>query len=222
MKTAHNAEHNKEKNRYEYRAKNTLLEIFPSEFDGLKKSEKPDWVDASKSVGVEVVRATDRHFQKEIGHFNNKAAGQKRETLSMKEEYKGRSYTAKDLGLPGGSTIISHSYTIQDMGEILKETVKEKIAHINSGKKKYQELRTLCLYVICETVICYANPEAILEFINFVQQDYKNKFAELFVDDGYVLYRYCFTDGTTAVNKLDPVAQRIFVRTEKEIGELDE
>ena len=73
-----------------------------------------------------------------------------------------------------------------------------------------------------ETVICYANPEAILEFINFVQQDYKNKFAELFVDDGYVLYRYCFTDGTTAVNKLDPVAQRIFVRTEKEIGELDE
>lgn len=222
MKTAHNSEHNKGKNRYEYRAKNTLLEIFPGEFDGLKKSENPDWVDASKSVGVEVVRATDRHFQKEIDHFNSKAAGEKRETLSMKEVYRGRICTAKDLGLSGGSTIISHSYTIQNMGEILKETVKEKITNINSDKKKYQELRTLCLYVICETLICYANPEAVFEFIGLVQQDYKNKFAELFVDDGYVLYRYCFADGTTDVNKLDPVAQRIFVRTEKEIGELDE
>lgn len=51
--------HDRKKMLYEYRAKNTLKFIYPNEFDHLVKSEKPDWKDETKSIGVEVVRATD-------------------------------------------------------------------------------------------------------------------------------------------------------------------
>ena len=45
------ATHNIEKSRYEYRAKNTLALLFPDEFSGLEKSEKPDWADNMNSIG---------------------------------------------------------------------------------------------------------------------------------------------------------------------------
>ena len=40
----------------EYRAKNTLVALFPDEFDGLEKSERPDWVDYENRIGMEVVK----------------------------------------------------------------------------------------------------------------------------------------------------------------------
>ena len=43
----------------EYRAKNTLVALFPDEFDGLEKSERPDWVDYENRIGMEVVQAID-------------------------------------------------------------------------------------------------------------------------------------------------------------------
>ena len=69
------ATHNIEKSRYEYRAKNTLALLFPDEFSGLEKSEKPDWADNMNSIGVEVVRVLDSDFLKERKHFSKKVAG---------------------------------------------------------------------------------------------------------------------------------------------------
>lgn len=95
--------HNVEKIRYEYRAKNTLAVFFPDEFGHLEKSEKPDWIDSTNNIGVEVVRVLDSDCLEERRSFSKKFAGKSKLMLSPKlkvqlSKYNGRTYTARELG----------------------------------------------------------------------------------------------------------------------------
>lgn len=217
--------HSKGKNRYEYRAKNTLLEFFPNEFNNLQKSEKPDWIDINRGVGVEVVRATNETFQKDKDHIEKKIAGNDLEKLSPKEQRsigrcKGNIYTTRDLGFSRINTIASYCYAYYtgEVKEMLKETIMNKIRRINSGRENYQSLQFIALYVVCDAEICYIEPLEVFDSIRVAQQECKNKFAELFVDDGVDLYRYCFSDGSAAINKFSSEnVKNIFVKTEQEI-----
>ena len=215
--------HSKIKNRYEYRAKNTLIAVFPDEFDNLQKSEKPDWIDYEKDTGVEIVRATDGRFLEEKKHFNSKISGVDLQKLSPKEKrsigkYRGRIYTEKELGISETSKIAAHCYSMDEPKEILQSVVRKKIDLINSSQEVYQHLHTMFLYVLCDVGrINYADAEMLFKFMRSIQEKYKNRFATLFVDDGYSLYRYCFNDASIVYNDISKIAQEVFIRTEYEI-----
>ena len=62
-----------------------------------------------------------------------------------------------------------------------------------------------------------ADAEMLFKFMRSIQEKYKNRFATLFVDDGYSLYRYCFNDASIVYNDISKIAQEVFIRTEYEI-----
>ncbi len=67
------------------------------------------------------------------------------------------------------------------------------------------------LYVLCDVGrINYADAEMLFKFMRSIQEKYKNRFATLFVDDGYSLYRYCFNDASIVYNDISKNCARSF------------
>ena len=211
--------------RAEYRAKNTLMELFPDEFDGLEKSERPDWVDYENRIGMEVVQAIDGKYREEKKHFSNKIAGKKLDNLSQKDmrsikRYQGRIFTEKELGISNDSTVASHSYTMYGEIDRLYDAVKKKLALINKEQNGYQKLRHIFLYVLCDTVVTYDDVKELFKFIHAEQQGYSERFSGVFIDDGYALYQYRLDDEFITYHILFDIAQKVYVKTESEIREV--
>lgn len=206
----------------EYRAKNTLVALFPDEFDGLEKSERPDWVDYENRIGMEVVQAIDGKYLEEKKHFSNKIAWKKLDDLLPEEKrsikrYQGRIFTEKELGISNDSTAASHSYTMYGETAKLYDAVKKKLALINKEQNGYQKLHHIFLYVLCDTAVTYDDVRELFKFIHAEQERYCERFSGVFIDDGYALYQYRSDDGFITYHMLFDIAQEVYVKTKSEI-----
>lgn len=213
-----NATHNIDKNRYEYRAKNTLATLFPNEFSGLEKREKPDWVDSVNSIGVEVVRVLDSDCPKERKHFSKIVAGNPESTLPQKvkgelDNYKGRTYTARELGISDSDVIAAHCYTLLKDGDMVLDEVGKKIDLL----KSYLDLNRMYLYILCDMNFSCGEIDKIFECCHEAQRESEKQFYGMFIDDGVKLYRHDFCDRRTVERSLSDVAREVFIRTEMEI-----
>ena len=65
------ANHNTNKNYYEIRALLTLQTLFPEKYQSLIHSDKPDLIDASNNMGVEVCRVVNDEFEKRFSYFSD-------------------------------------------------------------------------------------------------------------------------------------------------------
>ena len=212
------ATHNIEKSRYEYRAKNTLALLFPDEFSGLEKSEKPDWADNMNSIAVEVVRVLDSDFLKERKHFSKKVAGNSKSALPPKvkgelENYKGRTYTARELGISDSDVIGSHCYTMLKDGDMVLCEVEKKIELL----KSYMAFNRMYLYIQCDMNFSCVEIDKIFECCHEAQRESEKQFYGMFIDDGVKLYRHDFCDRRTVERSLSDVVREVFIRTEVEI-----
>lgn len=120
--------HDRKKMLYEYRAKNTLKLIYPNEFDHLVKSEKPDWKDETKSIGVEVVRATDNDALSGRRNFL-KISGKNISSVSAKDTESVTKYGGNLYIDPATNKIITaeeHS-VIGGLGEAVCSALSKKL-----------------------------------------------------------------------------------------------
>lgn len=210
--------HNVEKIRYEYRAKNTLAVFFPDEFGHLEKSEKPDWIDSTNNIGVEVVRVLDSDCLEERRSFSKKFAGKSKLMLSPKlkvqlSKYNGRTYTARELGISDADVIVSHCHTVLVNVDMILSAINRKIKLLGD----YENFDRTYLYVLCDTNISCAEIGSIFISCHELQQKSEKKFRGIFIDDGVKMYRHDFCNGTTSERNLSDVAQQVFVRTKMEI-----
>ena len=215
------ANHNYKKELYEYRAKNTLVSIYPNEFYSLAKGEKPDWQDLQNSIGVEVVQATNP-ATRAGKHRASKVSGKSIDSLSQKElsflgKYGGTIYTERDLGISKAGIITSYITTTNEVDKMIVDAFSKKISLINTTQEKYLNLDSLFLYIISDASVGWVDVNKLFMLLKATQKTYNHQFDGVFLDDGYFLYRYSFSDGRLAKTELNDFAKDIFTITIQEV-----
>lgn len=210
--------HDRKKMLYEYRAKNTLKLIYPNEFGCLIKSEKPDWKDETKSIGVEVVRATDndalagrRNFLKMSGKNINSVSAKDIESVT---KYGGNLYID-----PATNIVTSHIAALDFAETMVNREFLKKVLLINDTQEKYFKLDNLFLYIICDAPVGCTLAEKLFETFDDIQQSYALKYSGVFVDDGYLLYRYSFVNKVFSTADVSSVSagKEVFIQTIQEL-----
>lgn len=209
--------HNERKMLYECRAKNTLIHFYPDEFGHLEKSEKPDWTDKSKSIGVEVVRATNKEALSGRRNFL-KISGKRKDEVSSKELEAVTKYNGLLYIDPNTNVISAHIAAFDRAETMLKDAFSKKVRLINNTNEKYLELNKLFLYVICDSPLGQSSAKRLLESLAAIQDSALKKFDGVFVDDGYFLYRYTFSNKIFLASDTSDVevGKEIFVRSLQE------
>lgn len=203
--------HDRKKMLYEYRAKNTLKLIYPNEFDHLVKSEKPDWKDETKSIGVEVVRATDASALAGRNNFL-KISGKNISSVSAKDIESVTKYGGNLYIDPATNIVTSHIAALDFAETMVNREFLKKVLLINDTQEEYFKLDNLFLYIICDAPLGRTLAEKLFETFDDIQQSYALKYSGVFVDDGYLLHRYSF------VNKVFSTADVSSVGAGKEVS----
>ena len=187
--------HNGRKNLMECRAKATLETIYPNEFSGLNKCEKPDWVAPNDHLGVEVVQATNEKFRHGKALFTNILSGEKITDANKKyvNEIKRLGQHIQTLKKEDGYYVFAHSATVSFDKSLLLKVIGEKIERINKSSDPYKTLAYLGLYVISPEASLpedFEEVKGIGDGAYELQYGKERQFAELFLEDGRVIYRY--------------------------------
>lgn len=210
--------HDRKKMLYEYRAKNTLKFIYPNEFDHLVKSEKPDWKDETKSIGVEVVRATDASALAGRNNFL-KISGKNISSVSAKDIESVTKYGGNLYIDPATNIVTSHIAALDFAETMVNREFLKKVLLINDTQEKYFKLDNLFLYIICDAPVGCTLAEKLFETFDDIQQSYALKYSGVFVDDGYLLYRYSFVNKVFSTADVSSVSagKEVIIQTIQEI-----
>ena len=203
---------------YEYRAKNTLKLIYPNEFDHLVKSEKPDWKGETKSIGVEVVRATDNDALAGRRNFL-KISGKNISSVSAKDIESVTKYGGNLYIDPATNVVTSHIAALDFAETMLNREFLKKVLLINDTQEKYFKLDNLFLYIICDAPLGRTLAEKLFETFDDIQQSYALKYSGVFVDDGYLLYQYSFVNKVFSTADVSSVGagKEVFIQTIQEL-----
>ena len=153
---------------YELLAKCTLEIVFPQEFNNLKSSDKPDLIDDSRRMGIEVIHPIDeRHMQLEA-YYQKFLSGKKLSEIPEMglEKFRENLYDVMISQDDGIIHAYRKPYEAFDI-ELLYRAIDKKYEKLN--KKHYLHVNHVSLYLemamcslesmeqsVAEKILCYA------------------------------------------------------------------
>lgn len=191
-------------NFYEIFAKISLQNVFPDEFSNLTLSDRPDLIDDTRKLGIEVTYATNEREEKLNAYYQDSLFGKRIEQISSKglSVFRKNKY---DIVFDGETHTVSaykKEYEPFDIN-IVYEAIERKFLKLNSGLYKYSDNISLYLemskhsYEIADMSVA----EKILSYANELKSKNTFAFKEIFYDCIFVMYRCNLLDGT--IEKID-------------------
>ncbi len=189
---------------YELLAKTTLEVVFPQEFKELESADKPDLIDNSCQMGIEVIHPIDkRHMQLEA-YYNKFLSGK---TLSQVPKIglaKFRENSYDVMISPDDGIIHSYKKPYEQFDiELLYDAIDKKLKKLNENQYSYSN--NISLYL--EMAMCSLESmeqsvaKKILSHAKKLQKQYHLFYKEIFYDCIMVLYRINIT--TEKITKYD-------------------
>ncbi len=187
-------DHDKNKNFFEYFAKNILKSY--DLINDFEKSESPDWIDNKNKIGLEIVRADEtRNFSGYIEKYNPENC---KDILSFNKEYEnkgGRVLSTDDaivkiLNLHvdnSGYCYISPAYN--DDFSFININIENKLEKLN---EKYKDLDKYYLAIITPVYIPPNNVKSSQEYIGKIQSKFVKKYSIIFIicSDKIIIYNF--------------------------------
>ena len=200
------------RNFYEIFAKISLQNVFPDEFSNLTLSDRPDLIDDTRKLGIEVTYATNEKEERLNAYYQDSLFGKRIEQISSKglSVFRKNKY---DIVFDGETHTVSaykKEYEPFDIN-IVYEAIERKFLKLNSGLYKYPDNTSLYLEMskysyefadmsVAEKILYYANELKL-----------KNTFAfkEIFYDCIFVMYRCNLLNGTIEKIDLENICDKI-------------
>lgn len=199
-------------NFYEIFAKISLQNVFPDEFSNLTLSDRPDLIDDTRKLGIEVTYATNEKEEKLNAYYQDSLFGKRIEQISSKglSVFRKNKY---DIVFDGETHTVSaykKEYEPFDIN-IVYEAIKRKFLKLNSGLYKYPDNISLYLEM---SKYSYENAdmsvaEKILSYANELKSKNTFAFKEIFYDCIFVMYRCNLLNGTVEKIDLESICDKI-------------
>lgn len=134
------------RNFYEIFAKISLQNVFPDEFSNLILSDRPDLIDDTRKLGIEVTYATNEKEERLNAYYQDSLFGKRIEQISSKglSVFRKNKY---DIVFDGETNTVSaykKEYEPFDIN-IVYEAIERKFLKLNSGLYKYPDNISLYL-----------------------------------------------------------------------------
>ena len=203
---------------YELLAKSTLEVVFPEEFKNLKSVDKPDLVDVSMEMGIEVIHPVDKKGMQMDSFYQKCLCGKALSEVSEKGlcRFRENSYDVmidQDTG-----TIHAYKKIYQEFNiELLYEAIEKKVKKLNDRQYLYATNASLYLEMaMCslESMNCSV-AEKILDFAINQQKRYSIFYKEIFYDCMLVLYRINLVTGTITKHDISDLSDSIQLKFEE-------
>ena len=199
-------------NFYEIFAKISLQNVFPDEFSNLTLSDRPDLIDDTRKLGIEVTYATNEKEEKLNAYYQDSLFGKRIEQISSKglSVFRKNKY---DIVFDGETHTVSaykKEYEPFDIN-IVYEAIERKFLKLNSGLYKYPDNISLYLEM---SKYSYENAdmsvaEKILSYANELKSKNTFAFKEIFYDCIFVMYRCNLLNGTVEKIDLESICDKI-------------
>lgn len=200
------------RNFYEIFAKISLQNVFPDEFSNLTLSDRPDLIDDTRKLGIEVTYATNEKEERLNAYYQDSLFGKRIEQISSKglSVFRKNKY---DIVFDGETHTVSaykKEYEPFDIN-IVYEAIERKFLKLNSGLYKYPDNISLYLemskysYEIADMSVA----EKILSYANELKSKNTFAFKEIFYDCIFIMYRCNLLNGTVEKIDLERICDKI-------------
>ena len=200
------------RNFYEIFAKISLQNVFPDEFFNLTLSDRPDLIDDTRKLGIEVTYATNEKEERLNAYYQDSLFGKRIEQISSKglSVFRKNKY---DIVFDGETHTVSaykKEYEPFDIN-IVYEAIERKFLKLNSGLYKYPDNISLYLemskysYEIADMSVA----EKILSYANELKSKNTFAFKEIFYDCIFIMYRCNLLNGTVEKIDLERICDKI-------------
>ena len=200
------------RNFYEIFAKISLQNVFPDEFSNLTLSDRPDLIDDTRKLGIEVTYATNEKEEKLNAYYQDSLFGKSIEQIWSKGlcVFRKNKY---DIVFDGETHTVSaykKEYEPFDIN-IVYEAIERKFSKLNSGLYKYPDNISLYLemskysYEIADMSVA----EKILSYANELKSKNTFGFKEIFYDCIFVMYRCNLLNETIEKIDLENICDKI-------------
>ena len=200
---------------YELLAKSTLQVVFPEEFKALKSSDKPDLIDTSLKMGIEVIHPVDERQMQLDSFYQKFLSGKTIAEVSEKGLSRFRENLYDIMIDKNDGTIYAYKKPYQEFNiELLYEAIEKKAKKLNESQYLYSTNASLYLEMaMCslESMHCSV-AEKILDYAINQQNQYPLFYKEIFYDCIMALYRINLVTRTITKYDISDLADSIDVK----------
>ena len=197
--------------------------VFPQEFKELKSSDKPDLIDTSLQMGIEVIHPIDEKHKELDSYYDKNLSGKIIGQVSEDGLSKFRSNSYDVIADSFDGTIYAYRRPYKEFEiELLYNAISKKVKKLN--QKQYRYSNNISLYLemaMCSLQIANLSvAEKILNYTKELQKTVVWSYKEIFYDCLYTLYRINLTtDEITEIDMFpltDAINQRHIENMKKE------